>query len=153
MLYSDSRNSCSTELRIQRSIRPDDQSSAAPTVPQARLGSFWNGLLGPATNVRPPKTHPTDRSASCMVSFTPLYASAHGSEPPTAPSPQESSMNEKTKQRLESEINVPAPTQPVDKLRIAESPAEASHGVRTDSFVNRDHCYEYRISCCFADDE
>ena len=37
-------------------------------------------------------------------------------------------MNEKTKQRLESERNVPAPTQPVDKLRLAESPAAESPG-------------------------
>ena len=38
--------------------------------------------------------------------------------------PWESTVNEKTKQRLVSELNVPAPTQPVDKLRLAESPAE-----------------------------
>ena len=54
-------------------------------------------------------------------------------------------MNEKTKERLESEINVPAPTQPVDKLRIAESPAAASHA--------RPHAFSICYLMCFADDE
>ena len=59
-------------------------------------------------------------------------------------------MNEKTRQRLESELNVPAPTQPIDKLRLHEAHAVASVGVvpLTGPVVDvrtRD--------MCFADDE
>ena len=59
-------------------------------------------------------------------------------------------MNEKTKQRLESELNVPAPTQPVDKLRLAESPAFAAPvGLRTVR-PGPGACI---LCICFADDE
>ena len=60
-------------------------------------------------------------------------------------------MNEKTKERLESEINVPAPPQPVDKLRIHEAhAADVTLGVpqgfgRTEEYAVWSHC--------FADDE
>ena len=61
-------------------------------------------------------------------------------------------MNEKTKQRLESEINVPAPTQPVDKLRIAESPVRQFTHLCAHALG---WCVE--VGCltgvCFADDE
>ena len=63
-------------------------------------------------------------------------------------------MNEKTKQRLESDLNVPAPTQPVDKLRLDEAPAAVppgASGLRLD-LVYSDIC----VNCfctCFADDE
>ena len=69
-------------------------------------------------------------------------------------------MNEKTKQRLESEINVPAPTQPVDKLRINESPAAASRAFRMATGVvsidytgKGDGVTSWGALSCFADDE
>ena len=63
-------------------------------------------------------------------------------------------MNEKTKQRLESEINVPAPTQPVDKLRIDESPAaSASAGTRVGWFLKIENPFNCCGPLCFADDE
>ena len=70
-------------------------------------------------------------------------------------------MNEKTKQRLVSEIIVPAPTQPVDKLRIGQSPAVASPG--THPFCDGDVYPAYQCKpisigkdvpwMCYADDE
>ena len=66
-------------------------------------------------------------------------------------------MNEKTKQRLESEINVPAPTQPVDKLRIGQSPAAASPGTHPsvgDPCPGGQGCAATGWSIgCYADDE
>ena len=63
-------------------------------------------------------------------------------------------MNEKTKQRLESELTVPAPTQPVDKLRLAESPAAAASAAPAiggcTPGTHPGMCYEI---VCFADDE
>ena len=57
-------------------------------------------------------------------------------------------MNEKTKQRLESELNVPAPTQPVDKLRIHEAhAAEARLATPANSDI------EAYLIMSFADDE
>ena len=59
-------------------------------------------------------------------------------------------MNEKTKQRLESEITVPAPTQPVDKLRLAEAPAAEAPVLCSSAGCSLCRC----LTCsCFADDE
>ena len=60
-------------------------------------------------------------------------------------------MNEKTKERLESELNVPAPTQPVDKLRLDESPACARP--RAEIAGSTPGSYAYGAYLCFADDE
>ena len=68
------------------------------------------------------------------------------------PNPQESIMNEKTKQRLESELNVPAPTQPVDKLRLAESPAAEAPLTALIRAVEC-ACGAAPPMSCFADDE
>ena len=59
-------------------------------------------------------------------------------------------MNEKTKQRLESEINVPAPTQPVDKLRFHEASAAVGSGP-TPLYCAV--CAWEGTATCFADDE
>ena len=58
-------------------------------------------------------------------------------------------MNEKTRQRLESELNVPAPTQPIDKLRLHE--AHAAEATIVVPFLGG--CFSIMGSFSFADDE
>ena len=64
-------------------------------------------------------------------------------------------MNEKTKQRLESDLNVPSPTQPVDNLRLDEAPAAAAPGPRPATIQKCGEACVYVYDCepCFADDE
>ena len=71
-------------------------------------------------------------------------------------------MNMKTRQRLESEPTAPAPTQPVDKLRISEAhatpPPDTFAGPVKSSTLNPGvgcHCKDgsYLYCSCFTDDE
>ena len=56
-------------------------------------------------------------------------------------------MNEKTRQRLESDPAVPTPTQPIDKLLLAEAPAATHPDGVNGGLWGPDH-----PASCFADD-
>ena len=67
-------------------------------------------------------------------------------------------MNMKTRQRLESEPTAPAPTQPVDKLRLSEAAASPRGGLGASRHcpggcLGGESCYGPNGGCCFADDE